>query len=277
MSLIELMSGRCTGAVILAALGLLQGCAAIWPEREGFVQPDGVFVFHAPGIAGTIPYDHAFGQGLQEGGVSEVRVVDWHSWWAGRNLSDQELHAAQAQRLIQMLRGFRATSPDARIVLTGHSGGARIVMLAAQQFEPAEALVEQVWLLAPALDPGYDFDPALDRVDRIVSVNSDHDWFVLGTGTRTFGTADRVYAHSGGYVGFTFKHPRFEQWFYEPSWLALGHNGDHLRVLGRRFAREGLAPAMVQWVPGVVVPENGVEPSADESGAIVDRAYNGGL
>lgn len=225
------------------------GCGIAWTDREGFIRHDGVYVFHAPGIAGEVPHDHYFAAGLLRAGVQEVRFVNWATMAPGRNLTDVSLHEAQARRLADRVRGFKATSPEARVILTGHSGGAKIAIRAAELLDVGSDAVEQVWLLAPALSPDYDFGPALERVPRVVAFSSPHDGLLLGAGTSLFGTSDRYFGDAGGRVGFVYEHPRFEQWGYDPAWLAFRNSGDHMQVLGQRFAWQVIGPSMLSWIP----------------------------
>lgn len=236
-------------AAFCVALFILGGCGVSLTEREGIIRHDGVYVFHAPGISGDVPHDHFFARGLIRGGVQEVHMINWTTLLPGRNLSDAALHEREARRLVERVRGFKATSPEARVILTGHSGGARIVIRAAELLDLGENLVEQVWILAPALSPEYDFGPTLDRVPRLVALTSPHDRLILGMGTTLFGTSDRHFGDAGGRVGFTFNHPRFEQWGYDPAWLEHRNSGDHLDLLNQRFAIRVIAPAMLQFWP----------------------------
>ncbi|MCL4197141.1 MAG: hypothetical protein KJZ69_06580 [Phycisphaerales bacterium] len=236
---------------VAAAAALLGagGCGVALNEREGIIRHDGVYVFHAPGISGDVPHDHYFARGLIRGGIQEVHFVVWATLLPGRNLSDAALHEREARRLVERVRGFKATSPEARVILTGHSGGARIVIRAAELLDVGEDLVEQVWILAPALSPEYDFGPALERVPRIVALSSEHDRLILGMGTTLFGTSDGHFGDAGGRIGFAFNHPRFEQWGYDPAWLEHRNSGDHLDLLNQRFALRVIAPAMLHYWP----------------------------
>ncbi len=255
---------RLVPATLLALLMLsASGCGIAWTDREGFIRHDGVYVFHAPGISGDVPHDHYFAAGLLRAGVQEVRFVTWTTMSPGRNLTDVALHEAQARRLADRVRGFKATSPEARVVLTGHSGGAKIAIRAAELLEVGSDVIEQVWLLAPALSPDYDFGPALERVPRIVAFSSPHDGLLLGAGTSLFGTSDRYFGDAGGRVGFLYEHPRFEQWGYDPAWLAFRNSGDHMQVLGQRFAWQIIGPSMLSWIP----PATRAEASLTTAGA----------
>lgn len=236
------------------AFASLGGCMPAWPQREGFVRTGGVYVFHAPGIMGPIPHDHYFATGLMLAGVQDVQPVDWTGPMPLLNLSDDQRHEREALALAQRIVLFKAMHPEARVVLTGHSGGCRIVIGAVERLHPGQPLVEQIWLLSPALSPKYDLRPSLERVPRIVVVTSRHDWMILGMGTRLLGTSDGQRSDSAGRVGFECRHPRLEQWTYQPEWLALGYNGDHIQILNQRFAMEAIGPAMVNWWPDATDP-----------------------
>lgn len=235
--------------VCAAAALWLAGCGFSTTTREGIIRHDGVYVFHAPGVSGEVPHDHFFALGLLRAGVQDVYMVDWATAWVGKNLMNTELQEKEARRLVQRLRGFKATSPDARVVLTGHSGGASIIIRAAELLDIGENIVEQVWLLAPALSPDYDFGPALERVPRIVAFSSPHDGIILGAGTSLFGTSDRYFGDAGGRVGFNYDDPRFEQWGYDPAWLEFRNTGDHLQVLSQRFSWQVIGPSMLHYLP----------------------------
>src|SRR5690606_13618552 len=101
------------------------------------------------------------------------------------------------------------------------------------------------WLLNAAVRPDYDLDPIMERVDRVVAVSSQHDDFILGTGTSLFGTADRYFGDAAGRVGFTYSHPRFEQWDYDDRFAELGNMGDHVQGLNARFVMGVLGPDLV--------------------------------
>ncbi|MFG0329208.1 MAG: hypothetical protein ACF8PN_04845 [Phycisphaerales bacterium] len=224
------------------------GCAANWPQREGIVRPDGVYVLHLPGIMGPIPHDKDFAYGLLVAGAQEVRLVDWTFPFIFTNLMDLEWQERQAEALLEELREYREMHPDGRLVITAHSGGGRIALLALDRLQPGDPLVEQLWLLAPSLSPQYDLAPTLDRVGRVVAITSDEDWLILGLGTRLFGNSDRVYGDAAGRVGFLYQHPRFEQWEFDPAWEErTGYDGDHIKVLSSQFVREMIGPSMMNW------------------------------
>lgn len=241
-------------ALIVCVLSLHTGCTSGWPQREGIIRPDGVYVIHVPGIMGGLGHDRELAYGLLQGGVEDVDVFEWTDILPIRNLTDVEYQAHRADELARAIVQHRSLHPRGRLVLTAHSGGGIIVIRALEQLDDETSdhdlpLVEQVWLLGVSVSPRYDLDRVMQRTDRLVAVSSHHDWWILGVGTSLFGTSDREHGDSAGRIGFAYEHPRFEQWGYDPSWKRLGNNGDHLRMLDHRFARAVIAPSMVGWIP----------------------------
>lgn len=235
------------------------GCAGAWPQREGIIRPDGVHVIHVPGIMGGLGHDRELAYGLLLGGVEDVDVFEWTDVMPMRNLTDVEYQQKKGEELAARIRQHRALNPEARLVLTAHSGGGIVVIRALESLDmpddseststTAAAIVEQVWLLGVAVSPSYDLGRVMARTDRLVSVSSHHDWVILGLGTSLFGTSDRQHRDSAGMIGFAYDHPRFEQWGYDRSWSKFGNNGDHLRLLDHRFARSVIARSMLRWAP----------------------------
>jgi hypothetical protein len=117
------------------------------------------------------------------------------------DLTDVPNRDAMAARLAELIGRFRASQAGFPVFLVGKSGGSGIVVKALEQLEVGS--VERVVLLAPALSPDYDLSAALRAVVRdLVVFWSPLDVFLLGLGTRIFGTADRVKTHSAGMTGF---------------------------------------------------------------------------
>src|SRR5690606_31690513 len=104
-------------------------------------------------------------------------------------------------------------------------------------------------LCAAAVSPQYDLSRVISRCrNGVVNFYSRGDWFILGFGTKSFGTIDRVKCDAAGRVGFQTEDGRLKtisgltQIAYDPSWVWLGHNGGHFGGLSRRWASEVLAP-----------------------------------
>ncbi|MBI4582177.1 MAG: hypothetical protein HY718_20950 [Planctomycetes bacterium] len=72
-----------------------------------------------------------------------------------------------------------------------------------------------------------------------------------GLGTELFGTMDRQKTASAGYIGFRdgndqlLKCAGLQQIAWTPAWRRLGHGGDHIGYLARPWAREVLAPLLI--------------------------------
>ncbi len=185
------------------------------------------------------------GTGLQymvarEGLGHEVRVQPWgHGFgrWF-RDLTNVENHAAQAEAMAQAVRDFREPRPDRPVFLVGKSGGTGVVVRTLELLP--EAAVEAAVLIAPALSPRYDLSRALRAVRReLVVFWSPLDLFVLGLGTRVFGTIDRVRVASAGMVGF--REPegldalgRAQYCEAEAGPVEAGHDDDWLSRRARR-------------------------------------------
>lgn len=138
-----------------------------------------------------------------EGLPYAIRVLPWgHGlgrWYS--DLTNVSNHDAQAARLADAVRQFKAARPDAPVFLVAKSGGTGVVVKALERLGGDS--VERTVLLAPALSPGYDLSTALRAVRRdIVVFWSPLDVVILGAGTRIFGTADRVKTVAAGMVGF---------------------------------------------------------------------------
>jgi pimeloyl-ACP methyl ester carboxylesterase len=167
------------------------------PERTGVV-------FVVGGIGGIDPLQWFGPWALSRAEVRhEVRVFEWthgkgHLF---RDLQDTRHLLAQAERLAGQVRSLKAENPGQRVYLVGHSGGAAVVLAAAERLPPAT--LERVVLLSAAVSPTFDLRDAL-RATRgeIVSFHSRQDRFLLGWFTSQFGTADRVYGPAAGLDGF---------------------------------------------------------------------------
>jgi pimeloyl-ACP methyl ester carboxylesterase len=132
-----------------------------------------------------------------------VRVVSWgHGlgrWHA--DLTDVTNRDAQARQIAATVDAFRSEQPGDPVFLVAKSGGTGVVIRALEHLDPDA--VDRVVLLAPAISPTYDLSRALRAVrGEMVVFWSPLDVFVLGAGTRIFGTMDRVRTISAGMVGF---------------------------------------------------------------------------
>jgi hypothetical protein len=191
----RLAYGRPAGRLRAAAPAVAAGDAG--PRVDGLV-------LIADGVGGLDLFGTGLSYVLGAAGVPyAVELFPWgHGlgrWYA--DLTDVANRDRQAVRLAEAVRSFRADRPEAPIFLVAKSGGAGIVVKALELLDADT--VERALLLAPALSPGYDLTRALCAVRReLVAFWSPWDVFVLGAGTRLFGTIDRVRTVSAGMVGF---------------------------------------------------------------------------
>lgn len=208
--------------------------------------PPAPVLIHCPGIAGEMPIDRYLVKGLVQAGVApEAWIFDWTGEYSGiLALGKLDHNKEQARLLAGRLTEIHRADPRTRIILTSHSGGTGIAVWALEQL-PADVKIDTLVLLASALSPGYDLDPALAHVRQAHSFYSEFDNLVLGTGTRTMGTIDRVKSDAGGYVGFESTNPKLKQIPYNPDWIKTGNAGDHIGTMDAQFAREVIAPLIL--------------------------------
>jgi hypothetical protein len=132
-----------------------------------------------------------------------VEVFPWgHGFgrWLA-DLTNTGNHDEKAGLLAESVREYKAERPMDPVFLVAKSGGAGVVVKALERID--EKQVERAVLLAPALSPAYDLTCALRAVrHEMVVFWSPFDVFMLGMGTKVFGTVDRVRTVGAGLVGF---------------------------------------------------------------------------
>lgn len=117
---------------------------------------------------------------------------------------------------------------------------------AALELLPRGVYVDDVVLLAGAVDPWRDLSDAMTHVcGRIINSYSAMDFLILGAGTSLFGTGDRTYGPSAGMVGL--RHPsaddaRVVQIPWRPAMIAQGRLGDHFTAAASEFFARHIAP-----------------------------------
>jgi pimeloyl-ACP methyl ester carboxylesterase len=184
-----------------------------------------------------------------------VRVVPWgHGfgrWYA--DLTHTGNRDARAREMAAEVAAFRASAPGAPVFLVGKSGGSGVVVAALEQL-PADS-VEAVVLLAPALSPSYDLSHALSAVRReMVVFWSPLDVFILGLGTKVFGTIDRVKTWSAGLVGFRppwapgdprgAGYRKLRQVRWHPEMARTGYLGGHIGPDNPAFLKKYVVPLL---------------------------------
>ena len=184
-----------------------------------------------------------------------VRIVPWgHGfgrWHA--DLTNAANHVEKGAALAAEVAEFQARRPGAPVFLVGKSGGTGMVVRALERLP--EDTVEAAVLLAPALSPGYDLTRALRAVRReMVVFWSPMDVFVLGLGTRIFGTIDRrkVVERRAGRVPPARGARRAREGAVcqaPPGPLAAGHGEDRVPRRPRGAGQSGLPEEIRRAAP----------------------------
>jgi pimeloyl-ACP methyl ester carboxylesterase len=184
----------------------LQG-PSLTPQQEAdkaHGASDHGMVFVVGGVGGWDVLGSASQRELPRVGIHhEVRDFAWTHGWGQpfKDLQDTPHMLKKADELAGEIRKIKHQQPDRPIYLIGKSGGAGIVLAAAEKLPPDS--LERIILLSAAVSPSYDLRPALRATwGEIVSFYSENDQFVLGWGTTHFGTIDRYYGPSAGLHGF---------------------------------------------------------------------------
>jgi pimeloyl-ACP methyl ester carboxylesterase len=229
--------------------GIIAGC--LFPEAVRPGQFERGCVVMLPGIecsswqfAGTV-------LGLRDAGLDRaVKIVQWgHSPFGYfNNLMNLRFNRVRAKRVAGRIGEYQADFPERPITLIGYSGGGGMAALVAGMLEE-RVMLDRVILIAAAISPNYDFSKALARSrSGMVNFYSPGDGFILGWGTRAFGTIDRQKTVAAGRVGFLdeqgvmIENDRLVQIGWEPAWRDLGHDGGHVGWLSRAWAKQVLAP-----------------------------------
>ena len=223
------------------------------PERPPGHERSGL-VLMADGVGGL----DLCGTGLvhvaaKAGSSHEVRVVPWgHGFgrWH-RDLTNVDNHQRWADHIVAEVAAHRAVKPLAPIYLVGKSGGTGVAVRALEQMP--EGSVDGVVLISSALSPDYDLSRALRAVRGEMTLFwSPLDVFVLGAGTKLFGTVDRRNEVSAGLVGFrrpkdldesgTAQYAKLRQIRWSPNMVATGYFGGHVGPDNPAFLRKYVLP-----------------------------------
>jgi hypothetical protein len=239
------------GAIL--ALACLHRAAHGGPGSNSPSPTTGI-VFVVEGIGGLDFIARAAQSSLIHAGLPhEVRIFTW-THGEGHFLKDLQDTGHLLQKADELAAEvLRAKERDARrpVYLVGKSGGAGLVLAAAERLPPST--LERIVLLSAAVSPTYDLRPAL-RATRaeVVSFYSGYDQLVLGWGTRQFGTIDRVYGPSAGLNGFRIPpdstpeeqalYERLVQIPWRPAMIREGNLGTHTGTSMPAFIGKEVAP-----------------------------------
>jgi alpha-beta hydrolase superfamily lysophospholipase len=225
-------------------------------------ETDKPLLLHIPGVGGHLIVDDLLTQGLRQGGLdATVQVYDWTGDRPGLPaLMNYQRNQEEAAAIAQVIVQARRANPQRHIIMTCHSGGAGLAVWALEKL-PDDVHVDSLLMIAPALSPEYDLTRALRSVNGSIYVFTSELDPVLGMGTRTFGTIDRVKSDSAGRVGFTRpegadpkQYDKLATFTYDSAWLSLGNAGDHIGAMSRPFARKVLAPLLLTGRLPKIVP-----------------------
>jgi hypothetical protein len=231
---------------LVSALLLL--CVASSPAPT----PPKPYLLHLCGIGGYMGIDRSMLAGLKLAGVDAD--LDHYDWTA----NDAGLHALvaldrnhqQAKLIAKKIIERAHNYPGIPIYLTSHSGGGGLLVWALEEC-PEDVQVDTVLFLAPALSPQYDLSKALSHVKNKAYVFfSPHDQ-IVGPGTKTFGTIDRIRTESAGFMGFTppkdsdaTQYAKLVAMPYLESYMQFNNIGDHIGPMSLPFSQHILAPLL---------------------------------
>lgn len=217
------------------------------------------YVLHLPGIAGETDFDRWWVEGLGEGGVADhLEVYDWtqpNIWIPA--LRAYAHNRAEARVIANRIAAKLKADPEARIVLTAWSGGCQVAVWALEDL-PDDVKIQSLLVVSPSITPNYDLTNALRHVrGSMFALTSPGDWFILGVGTSLFGTSNGVFTPAAGLVGFirpatadAREYKKLHEMPYDSKWLRFGDIGDHTGAMGKTFAREILAPVLIEDAEG---------------------------
>jgi pimeloyl-ACP methyl ester carboxylesterase len=245
--LIAALTAMACGTVFCCAQQRMQSQPPPSPMKKGLVILVG-------GVGGVDFFLSAAEWALPHAGVPhQVVEFDWTHGFGKvfKDLQDTQHCLRKSRELSAYVTKVKRGEPERPIYLVGKSGGAGIVLAAAEQLPPMT--VERIILLSAAVSPDFDLRLALRATRReIVSFNSSYDRLILGWGTTEFGTIDRFYGPSAGLKNFVIpkKLDSEEQLLYErlvqlswnPRMILQGHTGGHLGTSMPLFLEKEVAP-----------------------------------
>jgi hypothetical protein len=217
-----------------------------------------------------------------EGSSLATILFNWQFGIPGEIFSDlmwYRRNRLMGLRLARKMLAFRRVYPGAFIHLLAFSGGAGIALFACEALRRGTAavaaaprggrgalrrpqggaatsapIIETLVLACPAMSPDYNLGPSLRAVRRCYALVSHRDRWLLGLGTRIFGTTDRRFVDAAGQVGFRIPvrisledlaaYDRLAEIRWDPSLRRQGHRGGHTAWAAIPFLRKHLLPIL---------------------------------
>ncbi len=183
----------------------------------------------------------------------------WFRWQVpvpGMILFDLMLHRRNrlmAAKLARKMLQLHRSHVNARLHLIAFSGGTGIAAFALEQLR-GRVPIETLILACPALSPTYNLGPTMRGVQRAYALISHRDRWMIGLGTRLFGTMDRQFTRSAGMVGFMRPaglsaidkegFDRVSEIHWGPDLKKEGHAGGHTGWAHVPFLRRHLGPML---------------------------------
>jgi hypothetical protein len=256
--------------MMLQEMGLRGKFITAWTKRGlGLIQPRAIdpalmehgITFVCPGIETESIFTWGICDGLTMGGVpGAMRVFNWGMALPGGylgNLCRIDRNRRRGADLAKMIAEYQDQYPGRPVYIASQSGGAGIAVFAAEALEKGRQ-IEGLILLNGALSPQYDLRKALANCRKgILNSYSRKDSFVLGFGTRFFGTMDRKFCDAAGRVGFevptdlSSEDAALYAKLTQVEWCeefarTTNHWGGHLSSAREEFLARYIAP----WVTG---------------------------
>lgn len=208
----------------------------------------------------------------------EIGTV-WYRWQWGlvgeiwTDLMWVRRNRVMGAKLAREIRAIHRRHPDAKLHLAAFSGGAGIAVFALESLK-GRPLIDTLILGCPAISPEYDLSKALSTVRRAYSLVSALDRFLLGIGTRIFGTTDRQFCAAAGQTGFRMppnetpatmtNYEKLLEIHWHSSLQIDGHYGGHTGWLNERFLKKHLLP-MLRGQPLIATTPIGAHATVSKS------------
>jgi len=130
-----------------------------------------------------------------------IHAVNWTRHDAhSKDVVDQEAQLNAAARIACTVKAVRKDAPNLPIFFVGHSGGAHVVLRAAEMLP--EKSIDRIFVLAPAVSSTYDLTRALKTSRGGIDNFYSQEDGLLEHMAEHVGTADGLKCKAAGVVGF---------------------------------------------------------------------------